>query len=65
MMVRTTCPACDIEVDLATESILLLFGDEDEEGTYAFVCPVCDSLQDKAADKKLAMLLMAAGVPWE
>jgi hypothetical protein len=32
------------------------------EGSYTFVCPVCDDRVDKHADRKVVMLLLSAGV---
>jgi hypothetical protein len=62
--IRTTCPGCEgREVDLPSEAILLMFREEDREGTYAFVCPECEALQCKPAEVKIATLLMCAGVP--
>lgn len=63
--VRTTCPGCNgREVDLMSDDILLLFRGDDEEGTYAFVCPQCGELQDKPAPRRLAQVLIVAEVPW-
>lgn len=61
--VRTLCPDCAIEVDVKSDAILLLLQGDEEEGSYAFVCPQCDAFQDKPAPRKIAMLLIAAGCP--
>jgi hypothetical protein len=62
--IRTPCPMCEVEVDVPAEGVLLVIGEEDEEGTYCFVCPTC-GLQDKPAPPKLAAVLIEAGVPHE
>jgi hypothetical protein len=61
--VRTLCPNCDHEVDVRSPEILLMARDDEEEGTYAFLCPDCETLQDKPAPKKITLLLIAAGEP--
>ena len=32
------------------------------EGSYTFVCPVCEDTIEKRADRKVVMLLLSAGV---
>jgi hypothetical protein len=62
VILRMSCSSCG-EVDLPSNDILLLVQDGDEEGTYCFVCPECDELQDKPASATIAALLEALGVP--
>jgi hypothetical protein len=48
---------------MGPESILLSVKDEGSEGTYCFVCPVCQEDVEKQADRKIVALLVSAGVP--
>ena len=41
--------------------LLTLHGDSGE-GTYSFVCPVCEDVIEKPADRKIVTLLRSAGV---
>jgi hypothetical protein len=62
--IRTTCPTCDDrEVDIPSGGILLLIGESEEEGSYSFMCPDCETIQDKPAEKRVADVLIEAGVP--
>jgi hypothetical protein len=63
VIVRTPCPTCNVEVDVASEGILLLIQEDDQEGRYVFECPLCLTVQDKPADQRMARLLISAGVP--
>jgi predicted RNA-binding Zn-ribbon protein involved in translation (DUF1610 family) len=59
--IRTTCPQCG-EVDMTPESILLSIRDRSGEGSYSFSCPTCLHTIEKPADRKVAALLLSAGV---
>lgn len=48
---------------MGPESIVLNVDRFGEEGTYAFVCPVCMGDVEKQADRKIVALLVSAGVP--
>lgn len=55
--IRATCPT-DGEVDLQPPDVKI----DSEEAHYAFVCPKCDELIEKRADRKIIALLRGAGV---
>jgi hypothetical protein len=59
--IRTTCPHCG-EVDMSPEAILLSIRDRSGEGSYRFSCPQCLDTVEKPADRKVAALLLSAGV---
>ncbi len=42
--------------------VLLTLDASTGEGTYSFVCPVCEQLVQKAADREVVALLRTAGV---
>ena len=62
--VRTICPRCG-EVEMRADAISLHFDWDKDEGTYSFVCPVCEDLVEKPADGKIARLLRGAGAEIE
>lgn len=57
--IRTVCPQCG-EVDLTPADITLIRGDVHIH--YEFRCPLCGEMREKAGDRKIAALLMSAGV---
>ncbi len=59
--IRTTCPQCG-EVDMTPQSILLSIRERSGEGSYRFSCPTCLHTIEKPADRKVAALLLSAGV---
>src|SRR2546425_10009246 len=59
--IRTTCPQCG-EVDMSPEAILLSIRERSGEGSYRFSCPHCLDTVEKPADRKVAALLLSAGV---
>lgn len=59
--IRTTCPECG-EVDMSPEAILLSIRERSGEGSYRFSCPTCLHTIEKPADRKVAALLLSAGV---
>lgn len=59
--IRTNCPRCG-EVEMEASLVLLTVEAGSGEGTYSFVCPVCEELVQKAADHKIVELLRTAGV---
>jgi predicted RNA-binding Zn-ribbon protein involved in translation (DUF1610 family) len=63
-MIRTTCPKCG-EVDMRPEAILLSIQERSGEGSYKFSCPTCLHTIEKPADRKVAALLLSAGVEIE
>ena len=42
--------------------VLLRLHGAEGEGTYSFVCPVCEDVIEKRADRKIVTLLRSAGV---
>lgn len=54
--IRSTCPDCG-DVDLIAEDVLLSMGELPNEGSYSFVCPKCDNMVEKRADRKVMSLL--------
>lgn len=42
--------------------VLLTLHGQEGEGTYSFVCPVCEEVVEKRADRKIVTLLRSAGV---
>jgi hypothetical protein len=59
--IRTNCPQCG-EVEMEARVVFLTVRSETGEGTYSFVCPVCETLVEKPADRKIVVLLRSAGV---
>jgi predicted RNA-binding Zn-ribbon protein involved in translation (DUF1610 family) len=59
--IRTNCPRCG-EVEMDASLVLLTLRGASGEGTYSFVCPVCEEVIEKPADKKIVTLLQSAGV---
>jgi hypothetical protein len=59
--IRTNCPRCG-EVEMAADVILLTVEPSSGEGTYSFVCPTCEDLVEKPADRKIVSLLKSVGV---
>jgi hypothetical protein len=50
---------------MTPEAILLSIRDRSGEGSYRFSCPRCMDLIEKPADRKVAALLLSAGVEIE
>jgi predicted RNA-binding Zn-ribbon protein involved in translation (DUF1610 family) len=59
--IRTNCPQCG-EVEMRADVILLTVEPQSGEGTYSFVCPSCEDLVEKPADRKIVSLLKSVGV---
>jgi predicted RNA-binding Zn-ribbon protein involved in translation (DUF1610 family) len=59
--IRAKCPTCG-HVDLAANEISLLLNSSGEQGTFGFTCPECSAQIDRPATRKVAALLIAAGV---
>jgi hypothetical protein len=59
--IRTNCPRCG-EVEMRADVISLAVDPEAEEGVYSFVCPVCEDVVEKPADRKIVSLLRSVGV---
>lgn len=47
---------------MAAAAVLLTVESGKSEGSYSFVCPVCEDTIEKYADRKVVMLLLSAGV---
>lgn len=47
---------------MGAASVVLTVASGTTEGTYTFVCPLCDDRVKKQADRKVVMLLLSAGV---
>ena len=47
---------------MTPEAILLSIRDRTGEGSYRFSCPMCQDTVEKPADRKVAALLLSAGV---
>jgi hypothetical protein len=47
---------------MRADVILLTVESESGEGVYSFVCPVCEDLVEKPADRKIVSLLRSVGV---
>jgi hypothetical protein len=58
--IRSKCPRCG-EVDMRPEQILL-HAPRDGHSVYQFTCPACLYPVEKPADRKVAALLVSAGV---
>ena len=58
--IRSICPQCG-EVDLRPEQILLHVP-RDGRSVYQFMCPACLDPVEKPADRKVAAVLVSAGV---
>lgn len=59
--IRTNCPRCG-EVEMRADVISLAVEQDSEEGVYSFVCPVCEDVVEKPADRKIVSLLRSVGV---
>jgi hypothetical protein len=59
--IRTNCPRCG-EVEMRADVISLALEQGSGEGVYSFVCPVCEDLVEKPADRKIVSLLRSVGV---
>ncbi|HWH35653.1 MAG TPA: hypothetical protein VNT56_10100 [Acidimicrobiales bacterium] len=60
--VRATCPDCgDIEVGSAEVRARVCV--DDNQGSYAFRCPVCARATAKPAEARIIQLLVGAGTP--
>jgi hypothetical protein len=59
--IRTNCPRCG-EVEMDASLVLLTLQGNTGEGVYSFVCPVCEEVIEKPADRKIVTLLRSAGV---
>lgn len=47
---------------MGASSVVLRVESGQSEGSYTFVCPVCEDTIEKRADRKVVMLLLSAGV---
>ncbi len=47
---------------MRADVIMLTVESRSGEGTYSFVCPVCEDLVEKPADRKIVSLLKSVGV---
>ena len=47
---------------MQADVIMLTVEPASGEGTYSFVCPVCEDLVEKPADRKIVSLLKSVGV---
>jgi hypothetical protein len=59
--IRTNCPRCG-EVEMRADVISLALEQDSGEGVYSFVCPVCEDVVEKPADRKIVTLLRSVGV---
>jgi len=62
--IRVACGNCKNDVDLQPDDVRLIINPDSDgrRGQYEFTCEKCGMEQAKPADKKIIMLLMAAGV---
>lgn len=47
---------------MRADVISLAVEQDSEEGVYSFVCPVCEDVVEKPADRKIVSLLRSVGV---
>ncbi len=47
---------------MGASAVLLTVESGRSEGSYTFVCPLCEETIEKRADRKVVMLLLSAGV---
>jgi hypothetical protein len=62
-IIRATCHDCG-DVEMTTSDVWVRICDDDNSGTYAFRCPVCDHVVVKPAEAHIVDLLVASGVAW-
>jgi predicted RNA-binding Zn-ribbon protein involved in translation (DUF1610 family) len=65
--IRATCPDCG-DVDLNVRQLRAQLCVDNEQGSYAFVCPVCEVEVSRPAEPGVIDLLVSAGVElsiWE
>lgn len=60
--VRTTCPDCgDVELGIVDVKVRVCV--DDNQGSYAFRCPVCQVAGAKPADRDVVHILVSSGAP--
>jgi hypothetical protein len=62
--IRATCTVCG-DVELGTCEVRVRVDPSTHQGTYAFVCPRCDTLVVKPAQPRTIDLLLASGVEYD
>jgi hypothetical protein len=62
--IRATCTGCG-DVELGTADVRVRVDPTSHQGTYSFVCPLCDTLVVKPAQPRTVDLLLASGVEYE
>ncbi|HVL98919.1 MAG TPA: hypothetical protein VM324_06490 [Egibacteraceae bacterium] len=60
--IRTSCPSCRQQVDVAASRCAMLGGPHGDPVAYAFVCPQCGEPIFRRVDPQAATMLLAAGV---
>lgn len=59
--IRATCPDCgdaELTIDQVTVRVCL----HDQQGSYTFTCPTCDTIVHKNAEQRIVNILLAHGV---
>jgi len=59
--IRASCPTCG-DVELTSRDVTVRVCAADNQGSYAFRCPVCKLAVSKSADPKIVDLLVSSGV---
>jgi len=65
--IRASCPTCG-DVELTSRDLTVRLCAADNQGSYAFRCPVCELIVSKLAEPAIIELLSSSGVPvtvWE
>ena len=59
--IRASCPTCG-DVELTTRDVSVHVCSDNNEGSYAFRCPLCRFAVSKPAETRIVDLLVSSGV---
>jgi hypothetical protein len=62
--IKTTCTWCG-DIQLTPADLALELDPKQDEGSYRFVCPHCETLQRRPANPRVVSVLLATGVTYE
>lgn len=59
--IRASCADCG-DVELTTNDVTVRVCSDDNQGSYQFICPICEMSVVKAAQPQIVELLVSSGV---
>lgn len=62
--IKTTCSRCG-DVHLTPGDLALELAPSSDEGSYTFICPVCQEQQRRPANARVVSVLLATGVSYQ